>query len=115
LANEIAYQDSLVSPEEHSIDAERFFTDLEGNPLPEEDGFDTVQAVMDKDGEVKTIKPGGILAWIEIANTGPDPIDSITTQDTLPQGWEVHPPGNPAKSGVHVYFNVVDDEHRIIW
>lgn len=93
------------------LEVVKYFTDTCGQPIPD----DTVTLVLNRFGRIQNTNPGGVLAWIEIRNTGSLPINSVEMLDTLPHGWKIAPKWLPAKSGVQVFILDDDATTQIEW
>jgi len=82
----------------------KFFTDSSLNPLPlDSNGNPKVDVVL-AGGRVRSTNPGQVLAWVNITNTSPSPIQSLKLNDTLPVDWVINSPWKPALGAIHVYF-----------
>jgi hypothetical protein len=82
----------------------KFFTDSSLNPLPlDNNGNPSINVVL-ASGNVRSTNPGQVLAWVNVTNTGSQPLQSLKLNETLPVDWSVNPAWMPGTGGIHVYF-----------
>jgi hypothetical protein len=87
------------------IDLSNGFTDPQGNPLPTDPatGLRLVNVVLHKSGKVTSTNPGRIVHWMMATNSGDTPINSVSLRVELPVEWAIHPPWDPAHSGIRAF------------
>lgn len=87
-----------------SIAVSKFFTDASFNPLPLDGNLNPSLTVVLARTVVRSTNPGEILAWVEVTNTSPISLQSLTINDTLPIDWAVSPQWNLSTGAIHVYY-----------
>jgi hypothetical protein len=97
---------AIQSPPISQLSVSKFFTRGQAvdNLLPVDSNGNPKVDVVLSSGIVRSINPGEIRAWVNVTNTTPDPLQSVSLTETLPVDWLVHPPFLPGRGAIHVLF-----------
>ena len=96
--------DRQATPPGEGISELMFYTDGNGNQLQTDAQNNPKVEVVLANGMVRSTNPGQVLAWVNLTNSGSEPLQSLNLNETLPLDWAVSPPWLPAVGAIHVYF-----------
>ncbi len=96
--------DRQATPPGEGISELMFYADGNGNQLRTDAQSNPKIDVVLANGMVRSTNPGQVLAWVNVSNSGSEPLQSLNLNETLPLDWAVSPAWLPAVGAIHVYF-----------